>query len=50
MDDAFDDLDARVEATRAAAWLRVLPAAGPPAETFVRRAPAGRRPAGSPNG
>ena len=37
MDDAFDDLDARVEATRAAAWLRVLPAAGPPAETFVRR-------------
>lgn len=42
MEIRFDDLDARIAGTRAAAWLRVLPAAGPPAETFVRRRPGSR--------
>lgn len=42
MDSRFGDVDVRVETTRAATWLRVLPAAGPPAETYVRR-PRGAR-------
>lgn len=38
------DADARVAAVQAAVWQRILPAGGPPAETYVRRPRATRTP------